>query len=243
MKSSISTIISASLLSIFCSTAIAQEAPANEAESKEITEKEAPANIADANKADAKKPPTKAITAQKKPTRARNHSVGISVGSSNAEYKKSNNDGNGVSQILFFYNYKLFKYVSVELAYNTGNENGTVNCREYYDGSWSCYNYNQQLFDLAANEFELDAAIIALKGNVPLSQRNSLYGKVGAQYYDYDFRRNDRFVEGDKDLGAIFEAGWQYQWDLGIGMNAGMTYQHLGELRLTSVNVGINYAF
>ena len=83
----------------------------------------------------------------------------------------------------------------------------------------------------------------AIKGDIDLSQRNSLYGKIGAQYYDYEFSRNDRFIEGDSGTGLFLEAGWQYRWDLGIGMNAGLRYQDMGDLEFTSANVGISYTF
>jgi hypothetical protein len=70
-----------------------------------------------------------------------------------------------------------------------------------------------------------------------------LYAKLGAQYYDYEFSRNGNHLEGEDGIGVLFEAGWQYQWDMGIGMNVGLRYQDMGELTLKSQNVGISYAF
>ena len=47
----------------------------------------------------------------------------------------------------------------------------------------------------------------------------------------------------DSGTGLFLEAGWQYQWDLGIGMNVGLRYQDMGDLTFTSSNVGISYSF
>ncbi len=170
-------------------------------------------------------------------------SVGLVTGLSNGEYKNSTQDGDGFAQAYLFYNYKPLDNFSVEVAYNGAVELDNWDCEETSNDNWSCGSTNKPLFGLHANKFELNGVVFALKGQAPISQRNSLYGKLGAQYYDYKFYRNNHFVEGADGTGFFFEAGWQYQWDLGIGMNIGLRYQDLGELTLRSSNVGISYAF
>ena len=171
------------------------------------------------------------------------HSYGITIGAGGGEYKNSTQDGDGFAQAYLFYNYQALEHFSVEVAYNSAIELDSWQCEEKYDDKWTCDTNNKPMFGLLANEFELDGFVVAIKGQVPISQRNSLYGKLGAQYYDYAFSRNGYTVESEDGTGVLFEAGWQYQWDMGIGMNVGLRYQDLGDLTLISQNIGISYAF
>ena len=169
------------------------------------------------------------------------HSYGLVLGIANAEYKNSTQDGNGIGQAYLFYNYQVVEHFSVEVAYNAGVVNN-LDCDEKNNNDWKCTD-NAPIFGLRANEMELTGIVVAIKGETPLSQRNSLYAKVGAQFYDYEFNRDGRFVEGDDGTGLFLEAGWQFQWDSGLGMNVGLRYQDLGELTLKSPNMGISYSF
>jgi len=173
----------------------------------------------------------------------RQHSVGLVTGVASGEYKNSSQDGDGFAQAYFFYNYQILENFSVELAYNTAMELDSWECEETSDDRWTCGTNNKPMFDLLANEMKLDGFVVAIKGQAPLSKNNSLYAKLGAQYYDYKFSRNDHFVEGETGTGVFFEAGWQYRWNCGIGMNVGLRYQDMGELTLKSPNVGISYSF
>jgi len=172
------------------------------------------------------------------------HTVGLIAGVATGEYKNSNNDGDGFIQAYLYYNYQIVDHLFVELAYTAATERNTWECKENNDDEWNCrFGNNAPIFNLLANDFEQDGFVVAIKGDIDLSQRNSLYGKIGAQYYDYEFTRNDHFIEGDTGTGLFLEAGWQYRWDLGIGMNVGLRYQDMDDLSLASTNVGISYSF
>lgn len=173
----------------------------------------------------------------------RPHSFGLVTGAASGEYKNSSQDGDGFAQAYLFYNYQIIDNFSVEFAYNSAAELDSWECYETIDDRWTCGSNNKPMFGLLANEMELDGFIVAIKGQAAISKGNSLYAKLGAQYYDYKFRRNDFFVEGDDGMGIFFEAGWQYQWNCGIAMNVGLRYQDMDELTLKSPNVGISYAF
>ncbi|WP_019030220.1 outer membrane beta-barrel protein [Colwellia piezophila] len=176
-------------------------------------------------------------------TQERQHNFGLVIGFAIGEYKNSTQDGDGFIQHYLFYNYRIIDNFSVEVAYNTATEFDSWQCIETGEDSFTCGSRDKLLFGLLANEMELDSFVVAIKGQAPLSKRNSLYAKLGGQYYDYKFTRNGHFVEGEDGTGVFFEAGWQFQWGMGIGMNVGLRYQDLGELTLKSPNVGISYAF
>lgn len=178
------------------------------------------------------------------------HSYGLTTGIASGEYKNSSNDGDGFAQAYFFYNYQFADNFSIELAYARSVEidDWSWDCDEIEEDSWKC-TYDDgsgPLFNTAAEEFELDNFIVAIKADLPISERNSLYAKLGAQYYDYELYSDDsinKFWQGDTGTGLFLEAGWQYRWNCGIGMNVGLRYQDMDDLTFVSPNVGINYAF
>ena len=172
------------------------------------------------------------------------HTVGLVAGIASGEYKNSSKDGDGFVQSYLFYNYQIVDNFSVEIGYNGATEYDGWDCKEDDNDDWTCrWSEQNNIFNMEVDDFELDGFVVAIKGNIPLSKRNSLYGKIGAQYYDYEFTGNDQYIEGDSGTGLFLEAGWQYKWDLGIGMNVGVRYQDMGDLTLSSSNVGISYTF
>lgn len=175
------------------------------------------------------------------------HTVGLNVGMANGEFKGSTNDGDGFAQAYFFYNYQAFNDISFEVAYTSAKaiDDWDWDCKEPTNALVNC-NYDggkAPLFNTAAEDFDLDGLVIAIKAALPLSQRNDLYGKAGIQYYDYDLHNSRFYSQGDSGTGSFIEAGWQYRWDLGIGMDAGIRYQDMGDLTFTSYNAGISYTF
>jgi|GEM_PF-1883128 len=52
-------------------------------------------------------------------------------------------------------------------------------------------------------------------------------------------------VEANKLHSVSFQlgGGWQYRWDSGMGVNTGIQYQTMGDLKVSSLNVGISYSF
>ena len=171
------------------------------------------------------------------------HTIAVDLSSGTGEYKGSKQDGDGFAFAYIYYNYQAFENFSLEVGYLGGTHVDDWDCDED-EGDWTCsVNDDDNLFNLNANEFTLDSLVFALKGQFPLSQRNSLYGKIGAQYYDYDFNYKNNSLAEDDGIGVLLEAGWQYRWDNGIGMNAGIRYQDLGDITFKTRNIGISYSF
>ena len=170
------------------------------------------------------------------------HSFGVQLAAGGIEYKNSNND-EGTVQLYSYYNYAFSQNFSLELGVNFGTDVEDWECHETYNDNWHCSTNNNSLFGLNADEVEYSNLVVAIKGLLPLSQRNSLYAKIGAQYYDYDINRGNKSIVHDSDIGLYLAAGWQYQWDMGLGMNAGYEAFDMGDLETFTLNVGINYKF
>ena len=176
-------------------------------------------------------------------TSSKLHSFGGPLAVGGVEYVISNNGDDGVVQLYGFYNYAFSQHFSLELGLNIGADIDDWDCYETYNDDWHCSTNNDSLFGLDVDEVEYSNLVVAVKGTLPLSQRNSLYGKIGAHYYDYDINRNNRTIINDSDIGVYLAAGWQYRWDMGLGMNAGYEAYDMGDLETFTLNVGISYQF
>lgn len=174
---------------------------------------------------------------------ANKHSFGLSLSTGSAEYKGSSADGDGVAHLYGHYNHRLNNNFSLEVGVAAGADMDDWDCEEIFDDEWECRSDNDPIFGLAADELYYGNLVFAAKGEIQLSAKNSLYAKVGGQFYDYQFERNNDKLESDDGFGAFLEAGWQFRWNSGWGINAGLQYMDMGDLDVTSMNLGASYAF
>lgn len=177
-------------------------------------------------------------------TLANPHSFGGHIAAGSIEYNNSSAEGDGVVQVYGFYNYAFTERLLLEVGLNVGSDIDEWDCYEDSFDDWHCTtNNNQSLFGLGVDEVEYSNIVVAIKGVVPISKRNSLYAKIGANYYDYELNRNHRTLSSDTGLGLYLAAGWQYEWDSGIGMNVGLEKYQMGSLDSFTSNIGISYRF
>ena len=87
------------------------------------------------------------------------------------------------------------------------------------------------------------AVVFALKTDLSLSKRNRLFAKVGAAFYDYQIDLDHSRVTDEDGTGLFLEAGWEYRWDNGFGLNASLQHQDADDLELDTFNIGISYSF
>lgn len=173
-------------------------------------------------------------------TNKKTHTFGGQLAIGGAQYK--NSDSEDVAQFYAYYNFRLNDNYSLEIASNSGVEIDDWHCHKDDDDDWRC-NEDNSLFSLYADELEYDNIILAIKGIIPLSRRNSLYGKIGAQYYDYEIQTRNRTIRDDSGTGLFLAAGWQFRWHNGIGINSGIQYLDMGDLETLSATAGISYSF
>jgi opacity protein-like surface antigen len=169
------------------------------------------------------------------------HVVGFQVGGGGLEYKGKSTDDRGTGQAYLYYNYKFMPQYYLEVGLSSGSD-ADWDCEKDSKNKWHC-DADDHKFDLEADDFKYTALVIALKTDLALSERNSLYGKLGASYYDYSVDLNKNKIADKNGIGFVAEAGWEYRWDNGMGMNAGIQYQDMGDLEMKTLNIGINYAF
>ena len=171
------------------------------------------------------------------------HTFGMQLGGGGLDYKGKDTDGEGVVQSYLYYNYHFMPNFALEAGLLSGQEVEDWDCFKDVNGEWECFNEDNKRFDLLADDFEFSAIVLAIKTTLPISKRNSLYAKLGGQFYDYELAFNRKKIADETGVGLILEAGWGYQWDSGVGINAGLQFNHMDDAELHSLNIGVSYQF
>lgn len=169
------------------------------------------------------------------------HSVGLQLGGGSMEYKDKKGEGLGTSYL--YYNYQFAPFYSLEVGL-LGGADADWDCKKISD-KWECYSDNDRkdTFELAADNLELGALVVAIKTDLSLSKRNKIYGKAGLSYYNYELDLDFVQIADEDGVGFMLEAGWEYRWDMGIGMNVALQHHKMSDLKSNTFNVGISYAF
>ncbi len=171
------------------------------------------------------------------------HTFGLQTGGGGIEHKGKDTDGEGVGYSYLYYNYQFMPHYYAEVGLIGGGDIDDWQCKKDAQGEIECFSDDSNKFDLKADEFEFGAAVLAIKTDLQLSKRNKLYAKIGAEFYDYEFKLDGNKTIEDDGVGLLLEAGWEYRWDNGMGINTGLQYQDLGDLEMRSLNIGVSYAF
>lgn len=172
------------------------------------------------------------------------HSVGLTLSGGAAEYKSSSKDGDGIAELYAHYNYAFSPQVSLELGVASAVDIDDWKCKEQKDqDKWVCSKQEQSLFGTGADKLTYTNAVAAIKGYLPLTDRQGIYAKLGAQYYDYELKRGAHRFDSESGIGALASAGWQYRWNTGLGLDVGLTYKKMAALKVLNTGVGISYSF
>jgi hypothetical protein len=171
------------------------------------------------------------------------HTIGLHSGGGGIEYKGKDTDGEGVGASYLYYNYQFAPSYYVEFGLAGAVDIQDWECTNKGQSSWDCISDYDHKFDLQADNFEYNAVILALKTDLSLSKRNRLYAKVGAAFYDYRIDLDHASIADENGTGLFVEAGWEYRWDNGFGLNTSLQHQGAGDLDIDTFNIGLSYAF
>ncbi|GHF77189.1 membrane protein [Thalassotalea marina] len=170
------------------------------------------------------------------------HTMGLQAGGGGVKFKGKDSDGQGVGNSYWYYNYKFLEHFSGEVGLMTATDIDDWECTKI-NGVFDCRTDESDDFELPYDNFELGALILAVKGEFKITKRNSFYGKIGASFYDYQFDVERKEVIDENGTGLFLEAGWQYRWDNGFGINFGLQKHDMGDLEYDVANLGVNYVF
>ena len=173
------------------------------------------------------------------------HNIGVKAGGGGADYLGKDTDGQGVGELYVYYNYEFLSQVYVEVGVLGGGDIDSWECLEEQNNQWQCAidGDEDDEFSLQADKLTYNGLVAALKTDLKLTQRNSLYAKAGAVFYDYELELNSDVVADKDGTGFIIEAGWQYRWDNGMGLNFSFHRQDMGDLEVVGSTFGVSYSF
>lgn len=171
------------------------------------------------------------------------HTVGLQVGGGSIEYKGKDTDDEGIGLSYLYYNYQFSPNYYFEVALVGAEDIEDWDCKKNANSIWECASDDDNKFGLQADNFEYEAIVLAFKTDLSLSKRNRLYAKVGVAFYDYQIDLNHTSIADEDGTGLFVEAGWEYRWDNGIGLNSSLQFQDAGDLDMDTFNIGISYAF
>ena len=171
------------------------------------------------------------------------HSVGLAFSGGGIDYKGKDTDGTGVGQSYLYYNYQFSPHYYLEVGLARAEDVDDWKCDNDGENSWDCRADGNNHFSLDVDNYSQDSLIVAFKTDLSLSKRNSLYAKLGAEFYEYELSVDHNKIADESGVGLYLEAGWQYRWDNGMGMNVGVQHHDLGDLERTNVSVGVSYSF
>jgi hypothetical protein len=169
------------------------------------------------------------------------HSIGYQVAGGGIEYK--GDDGGQVGHGYLYYNYKIMPNYYLEVGLIGGEDANDWECNQNQQDTTNCFSDYDDTYDLAADNFDYDAVVVAIKTDMSLSKRNRLYAKVGASFYEYSFDLYKTEIVDEDGVGLFLEAGWEYKFDGGVGLNVSFQHQDLGDLEMASLNFGLSYSF
>ncbi|NQZ08252.1 MAG: porin family protein [Algicola sp.] len=133
---------------------------------------------------------------------------------------------------LYYYNYRLNESWSVNVEHIQGDSNGGF--------------LDINLFPGGADDFDrvnYKAYAVSLKGAVNLSNRWSLYGKLGGHAYKTEFTDsvNTNYDDDGFDINGALGFEFRAYNGFGIGFEAGRI--KLGDTQANTLGINLSYAF
>ena len=171
--------------------------------------------------------------------------VGAQVSFGYIDHKSFSNDEDGTAQVMFYVDYYFKPGWAVEVGVNNGtNVQDWICDRSDIDTDDDyCTVGEESDSDTFESDLDFTNLILAVRFDKQLSTNNFVYGKLGAQYFDYEMTDNNTVFEEDTGTGIYSELGWKYQWSNNLNVNVGYQHIAMGDLTTSSVTSGIGYRF
>lgn len=154
------------------------------------------------------------------------HILGIDLGLGSVDSNNYSIEVDEESIIRFTYGYQLNSVWVVSTGVIRGN------------GKELCIRTCLELRALDYNSY-----ILNIKGSYPLINRWSVFGKLGANYYDVDLSGANKANVMDSGVGALIATGVDFRAYNGFGFGIEISFQDMGIITSTSLSANFSYMF
>ncbi len=173
------------------------------------------------------------------------YNAGLQVSSGSIDHKSFGNDKDGVAQIMLYLDYYFTPGWAIEVGVNKGSNVQDWVCENDDDVDEDyCVSDDDSNPDSFKSDLDYSNVVVAVRFDTALSEHNFIYGKLGAQYFDYEMTdSNNHVFEEDSGTGIYSELGWKYQWSNNVSINAGYQYIAMSKLTTSALAIGVGYRF
>jgi len=184
------------------------------------------------------------VTAEELP-QAGTYNAGVQVSSGSIDHNNFGNDKDGVAQVMLYVDYYFKPGWAIEIGLNKGSNVQDWVCEkdDNVDEDY-CVGDDESNPDSFKSDLDYTNFIAAVRYDTALTEHNFIYGKLGAQYFDYEMTNsNNKVFEEDSGTGVYAELGWKYQWSSNVSMNVGYQYIAMSKLTTSALAIGVGYRF
>jgi len=167
----------------------------------------------------------------------------VSFGSIGHDSFSSDEDGTG--QVMWYLDYYFMPGWAVEVGLNSGTNvqdwicnNDDIDTDDDY-----CVSSDESTTSSPESDLDFYNIIVAFRHDKQISENSFIYGKLGAQYFDYEMTEGSTVFEDDSGTGIFSELGWRYEWSNNLTANVGYQFLGMSDLSTSSLTVGLGYRF
>lgn len=174
---------------------------------------------------------------------AGSYTAGAQISWGNIDHDSFNNDQDGAGHVMFFLDYYFKNGWAVEAAINTGSNAQDWICENVDDTDNYCTSSDKTNPNSFDSDLDFSNFIVAVRHDMKVSENSFIYGKLGAQYFEYEMKNDSSVFEEDSGTGIFSELGWRYEWSNNLSANVGYQYMGMSDLSTSSFTVGLGYRF
>ena len=162
----------------------------------------------------------------------KNHSVGVStgVGSIRTNLHSEKSTSGSIYGISYTYQYDSTWAINAGYIHGDGFDFCIITCLP-----------DDEMNNLRVSDY--NSFILNIKGSLPLSNRWSVFGKVGIDYYKSEFSKGYRASMKDSGMGALLATGLEFRTYNGFGVAIEYMWLDMGDIYSATLMTNITYLF
>lgn len=157
----------------------------------------------------------------------RKHTVSFNVGAGSIYASELSETDGVLSAGGLFYNYQY----DDNWAISTGKMLGFGNCLLF------CAD------DSNFGTISHDNYVLHIKGLLPINNDWSIFGRLGINYYDFEFANDNNVSLSDSGVGAVLAAGVDFRVYKGFGLGFEATWLDMDTVEATVFTLNFSYSF